>query len=191
MKNYSLFTKTICNSYNFIFFSISKRINKMKNFKVLASAMLLSAFIVSSPVAFAQAKNVGKLARHDAKDFSYGLKAGLNIASLSYDDSEIKMNDYVKSRMGLTIGAFGTLKLGTDLGVSLELLYSQQGCEFDQFITDALGITSFKMDYLNIPILLNWYVPGATGLSVKAGLQPAFLLSSSVDFELVGGSAVY
>jgi hypothetical protein len=44
------------------------------------------------------------------------------------------------------------------------------------------GATSIKLDYLNIPILINWYLPWVEGLTIKGGLQPAFLLSSSVDY---------
>ena len=148
-----------------------------KTFRNLALIML-SIFVVSSSTAFSQ-KNVGKLARHDAKDFSYGLKIGLNVSTITYGGDE------VKSRVGLVGGIFGKIKLGTDLGLSAELLYSQQGCDLEGNYDNFTTLTaSIKADYLNIPILLNWYVPGVDGLSIKAGLQPGFLLSSSVDATL-------
>ena len=156
---------------------------KMCKFRIysicVASAVLFS--FMSSPMVFSQTKgNVGKLARHDKKDFSFGLKVGLNSSLIS------EGGDDVVSGMGLAIGVFGALKLGTDLGLSAELLYSQQGCEFDRLAAAKLGVTSakIKFDYLNIPILINWYLPWVEGLTVKGGLQPAFLLASTFDFVI-------
>lgn len=74
------------------------------------------------------------------------------------------------------------------MGISAGLLYSQQGTKS----SDGVGIddVKFNFDYLNVPILANFYV--AKGLSLKAGIQPGFNVSKkakyqgvSVDFDKV------
>jgi len=165
--------------------------SKLKIYSIcIASAVLFS--FMSSPMVFSQTKgkqtksNVGKLARHDKKDFSFGLKIGVNSSIITDDD------DLAKSKIGVVGGAFGKIKLGTDLGLSAELLYSMQGCEFKYggILVGSLSSAELNLDYLNIPILINWYVPGVEGLTVKGGLQPAFLLSSKVNYNYVGGTSI-
>jgi len=135
----------------------------MKRFTFL----VFLAVIGIAPTLYSQ---TGKLARHDRKDFSYGVKAGINAATLNDKDAEM--------RFGGAVGIFGMIKLGTDIGVSADILYSQQGCKLPDIGTyTELG---YKLDYLNIPILANWYVPWVPGLTVKVGLQPGFLLSSEL-----------
>ena len=54
------------------------------------------------------------------------------------------------------------------------MYYSQQGCkDSDGGVTATLA-----NNYLNIPLLVNAYV--APGLALKAGIQPAFLLTADV-----------
>jgi hypothetical protein len=38
---------------------------------------------------------------------------------------------------------------------------------------------AYKMDYLNIPVLANYYI--IPGLAIKAGIQPGFLMSAKHD----------
>ena len=52
-------------------------------------------------------------------------------------------------------------------------MYSQQGADNNKY-----KVTT-KLDYLNIPVMANFYV--AQGLALKAGLQPGFLLSAKND----------
>ena len=44
-----------------------------------------------------------------------------------------------------------------------------------------------KMDYINVPVLLNVYV--TKGLAVKAGIQPGFKVNSKVKVSASGASA--
>lgn len=45
---------------------------------------------------------------------------------------------------------------------------------------------TWKLDYLNVPILANFYV--AKGLALKLGVQPGFKLSSKAKFKGSGAS---
>ena len=90
-------------------------------------------------------------------------KAGINIASATnYDDS--------KSKVGFVGGVEAEYGLPSNFAVSAGLLFSMQGCKWK----DEDHAT--KLNYLNIPILANYYV--WQGLAVKAGVQPGFLLSA-------------
>ena len=113
----------------------------------------------------AQKRNVGK----QAQNLFYGAKAGFNIATLSDIDDD---NNW--TRIGLCIGAFGEYKIRKDLGLTAELLYSQQGAERkEQDITVGL-----RLDYLNVPLMVNFYP--IENLAIKAGLQPGISLSSKI-----------
>ena len=78
------------------------------------------------------------------------LPAGSRIVSAVNDGEEYQLTDL----FSLTAG----------------LLYSQQGCKYDD--------ESTKLDYINVPILANVYV--AKGLAVKLGVQPAFKINDNL-----------
>ena len=73
-------------------------------------------------------------------------------------------------RTGLVIGAEGEYYLSNGwLSLSAAALYQQQGWKFKNYDTA-------KLDYINIPVLANFYV--AKGFALKIGLQPGFLVSA-------------
>ena len=82
------------------------------------------------------------------------------------------------ARVGLAIGAEGEYYTNTDwLSISAAVKYEMLGWKFKD--TDAA-----KLDYINIPILANFYV--AKGFALKVGVQPGFLVKAkqgSVDFK--------
>ena len=75
-----------------------------------------------------------------------------------------------KMKFGLVAGGEFGYHFTENMAVTAGLLYSMQGAG-SKDVDDKL-----KMDYLNIPVLFNYYV--APGLAIKAGVQPGFLLSS-------------
>ena len=60
-------------------------------------------------------------------------------------------------------------------GIALGLNYAQQGWKFNSVTT--------KLDYLNVPVVANFYV--AKGLALKTGAQFGFLLNSKLGDENV------
>lgn len=102
-------------------------------------------------------------------------KVGVNIANIT------DVND-ADPRIGLAAGAEFEYGLTDNIGLSAGVLYSMQGVK--TIIVDA-DCTS-KLDYLNVPILANYYV--AKGFAVKLGVQPGFKLSSKAKFKEPGGS---
>lgn len=102
-------------------------------------------------------------------------KVGVNIANITdADDAD--------PRIGLAAGAEFEYGLTDNIGLSAGVLYSMQG-----FKTTEEGVDcTWKLDYLNVPILANFYV--AKGFAVKLGVQPGFKLSSKAKAKGSGAS---
>ena len=92
---------------------------------------------------------------------------GGTLATLTGDTEGNKM------KLGLVAGAEFGYNFAENMGVTAGLLYSMQGSA----IKDV--DEKYKMDYLNIPVLFNYYI--VPGLAVKAGIQPGFLMRAKFD----------
>ena len=102
-------------------------------------------------------------------------KVGVNIANITdADDAD--------PRIGLAAGAEFEYGLTDNIGLSAGVLYSMQGVKTTIIDDDC----TLKLDYLNVPILANFYV--AKGFAVKLGVQPGFKLSSKAKFKESGAS---
>lgn len=69
-----------------------------------------------------------------------------------------------KMKIGLVGGAEVGYQVSDQFAVTAGLLYTMQGCAID-----SQGDPKYKLDYLNIPLLANYYV--APGFAIKAGVQ--------------------
>ena len=78
-----------------------------------------------------------------AQGLDLGIKAGVNFATFT-DASGLD------NRTGFVAGAFVGGKLGDRFGIQADLLYSQQGAEFDA--------GEFNLDYVNVPIVAKIYL---------------------------------
>ena len=111
-----------------------------------------------------------------AGSWSLQPKAGINIATMTNDDD-------AKIRTGLVVGAELDYQATPQFSISAGALYSQQGSE-----AKVQGVSgTLKMDYVNVPILVNFHV--ANGLALKAGIQPGFLINDKVEVSANGVSA--
>lgn len=86
-----------------------------------------------------------------AQGLDFGVKAGVNFSS-------IRDASGLDNRTGFVAGFFLGGKFNDKIGAQADLLYSQQGAEF------ALG--DFNLDYLNIPIVLKYYLTDNFNLQV-------------------------
>ena len=91
--------------------------------------------------------------------------AGINISTVTNSNGN-------KSKVGFIGGFDFEYGVAEKVGVSAGVLFSMQGCGWKD--------SDFKQknNYLNIPIMCNYYV--YKGLAVKAGVQPGFLLSAKM-----------
>lgn len=109
-----------------------------------------------------------------------GIKAGLNISSLTFDESELNSS----SKTGFTAGLMVDVPIAKNFSLQSELLYSQQGAKtsfFDQDVTNSNYKGTIELNYLNIPLMLKYYV--IKGLSVQAGPQIGLLLKANNKYQ--------
>ena len=123
----------------------------MKKLFLMAIVMMVSAS------AFAQ-REVGGLT----------LQPRIGIIAADFNNTED-----TQARVGLLAGAELEYYVSSHVGLSGGLYYAQQGAELENYDV------TWKLDYLNIPFVANFYV--WKGLALKAGLQPGIKLSSKLD----------
>lgn len=128
----------------------------------------MKKFLLTIAVALAATASYAQSA---AGTFSLIPKVGVNIANLTNNGGDSKI------RVGVATGAEIQYMFTDMVGIEAGVIYSQQGCK----VKDADPSTTWKLDYVNIPILANVYV--AKGLAVKLGIQPAFKVNSNLAFD--------
>lgn len=109
-----------------------------------------------------------------------GVKAGLNISSLTIDENELNSSD----KTGFTAGVMVEIPMAKNFSLQPELLYSQQGTKItfsDQEVTNSHYKSTIRLHYLNIPVMLKYYV--IKGFSVQAGPQIAILLKANNKYQ--------
>ncbi|WJS94052.1 PorT family protein [Flavobacterium johnsoniae] len=109
-----------------------------------------------------------------------GVKAGLNISSLTFDENELKSSD----KTGFTAGLMAEIPLAKSFSVQPELLFSQQGMKLsysDPEVQNSHYKSTIALNYLNIPIMLKYYV--AKGFSLQAGPQVGILLKANNKYQ--------
>jgi hypothetical protein len=104
--------------------------------------------------------------------------AGVNLATMTkFDDS--------KMRVGLAAGLEFEYGVAENFGLSAGVLYSMQGVKYDEQLFGGKVTATYKFDYINVPILANYYV--VPGLAIKAGVQPGFNVKKKADVDGVNG----
>jgi hypothetical protein len=101
----------------------------------------------------------------NAQQTHFGLKGGLNIASLSVDEGE----DY-DSRVGLHLGGLAHIHITQHFAVQPELVFSMQGGESDN------DDFKFKLNYINVPVMLQYMT--SDGFRIQTGPQFGFLVGA-------------
>ena len=120
-----------------------------------------------------------------AEKSSYlGSKGGLNLAKVSTDgfDFDGVVIENLTSRTGLVAGAFGSFGIAENLSIQTEVLFSQKGAKFDTSMT-VQGITAdvellFKLDYIEVPVLLKYSIPVQGSIRPNLFCGPALAIKS-------------
>ena len=84
-----------------------------------------------------------------------------------------------KARVGFVVGPEFEYTLSNHFSLAMGFNYSQQGAK-----QDDLDIT-YKMDYLTLPIVANFYI--VKGLALKAGIQPGYNIKAKMNASTVVG----
>lgn len=164
----------------------------MKN-RIIMAAMLLGTVLTAS-------------AQRKVGSFTIQPKVGMTVSSMTNDPEMTaavvstqktpeeygELGDYgdlqflvasntgIKEKIGLIAGAEAEYQVSRRLGLSAGVLYSMQGARYNDFLGINIAMTDAKirLEYINIPIIANFYV--VKGLALKAGLQPAFCVKNEV-----------
>ena len=134
--------------------------------------------------------------------FHIGIKGGANITKID----GVSFKD--QFRYGYHIGGFAEIGLGNKFGIQPEVLFNQYSTRLDSNYKSVYqGVfnsdqSSVKLNYLSIPILLNYKLLG-NFLSLQAGPQFGVLINQDKtllqnggdafkkgDFSLVGGAQI-
>ncbi|WP_297830584.1 porin family protein [uncultured Rikenella sp.] len=134
----------------------------MKKYAILSMAAA-AAMIASVSTASAQ------------KTFTWGPKAGMTVSNMSHTD--------MNAKVGFTAGIFTEYRVDW-FGLSGEVLYSRQGVTNKETIDGTKIKTRLKSDYLNVPVLANFYV--TQNLALKTGVQAGFCLGASSITKIDG-----
>ncbi|MAZ29490.1 MAG: hypothetical protein CL868_20750 [Cytophagaceae bacterium] len=117
-----------------------------------------------------------------AQKTRYGVKAGINVSSLSGD-----VFDDASSRVGAAAGFFATIPVGGNFSFQPEFLYSGQGVKPDS--GDNPVNQREELDYLQVPLLLradfgNFYAN--LGPQVGIGVWNSFNNEAYKNFDYSG-----
>lgn len=112
----------------------------------------------------------------DALTPSFGIKGGVNFATVSGDDF-----DSPDSRTSFHVGLLAEFPLTEMFSLQAEALYSGQGFEsdLDGEIFGGEGKVEYQLDYINVPVLAKVYI--LDGLSIEAGPQFGFKVNEEID----------
>lgn len=128
--------------------------------------MMIVAFVAATVSASAQ--NINR----EVGAFTLQPKVGLALGSFSGEYiKEVGSTADPKTRVGFIAGVEGEYYATNWLGVALGLNYAQQGWKVDG--------NKAKLDYLNVPLVANFYV--AKGLALKTGAQFGFLVNAKAE----------
>ena len=100
-----------------------------------------------------------------SQELDFGIKLGSNFASIS----DAKQDS--STRTGIQAGIFGGVKFNDKVGINLDVLYSQQGADFNA--------GAFDLTYVNLPLVLKYFLVG--GLHIQAGPQFGILIDDSLS----------
>ena len=132
--------------------------------------MMIAAMMVATLSANAQ---------NEVGQWSLQPKAGINISKIT--------GTGMSSRVGFAGGLEAEYGIAKNFGLAFGALYSMEGCKYPANGLD--GNINFNLGYINIPILAQLYV--VKGLALKAGLQPAFNVTSKWSEDGVSVKSKY
>jgi hypothetical protein len=108
----------------------------------------------------------------------FGLKAGLNLASLSGDD--VFEEGALGNRTGFSGGLFVGIPVTENFLIQPEVLYSQKGAHVEAAGEEA----AIKLDYVEVPVLFKGrFGSGGAKPSVFAGPAVGFKVTGKTEFE--------
>ena len=150
----------------------------MKTLKGIATvALMIGAITLSNAQDTTTSTTVNSTSASE-KGPSFGVKGGVNFATISGDDDSDP-----DSRTSFHVGLLGEFPLTDMFSIQAEALYSGQGFKSNipGGIVGGDGKVEYQLDYINVPVLAKIYI--TTGLSVEVGPQFSFKVNEEVDSD--------
>lgn len=130
----------------------------------------------------------GQVGKPKTLKTSFGVKAGLNLSTISNNQSNISFSPTMNA--GFHAGAvanlhFGHRNQGSPVGTGIfglqpELLYSMQG-----FVAEGNRI---NFNYISLPIMAKFYV--TKGFNIEVGPYFSYLISSAPNSTVINGTQI-
>ncbi len=105
----------------------------------------------------------------EAQQPHFGLKGGVNIASLHFND-----NSPIESKVGVHAGILAHIHASKTWAVQPEVFYSLEGAK--ETLIGGNTKVKYSLHYINVPILLQYMFNN--GFRLEGGPQIGFLLSA-------------
>ena len=143
-------------------------------------------FVMAVVAIMATMNVVAQNVRHDIGSFTLQPMAGVSVGSMSgsisyytldYGFSSPRVETKDEMRLGFVGGLEAEYYINNWLSASAGVAYTMQGWRLKEKHSGEKF--NQNLDYLNIPVLVNFYV--AKGFALKVGFQPGFLLSAKYD----------
>jgi hypothetical protein len=110
----------------------------------------------------------------------FGLKGGVNLATLSAQEFTATANPGTNNKTAYHVGAFVNIPLSATIRLQPELVLSSQGSKMEEQRTTTGGTTQYiyeeDLNYINLPIMLQVQTVG--GFFVETGPQFSYLLDA-------------
>lgn len=119
--------------------------------------LFLGLAITAGSLAFAQEKTQSSTPVH------FGVKAGLNVASINADS--------FKAKAGIYGGFFANIPVASTFSIQPEVLYNGAGAKYE-----GSSDTRLNLDYISVPVMFQYNV--LPDLYLEAGPQFSFLINS-------------
>lgn len=135
--------------------------------------LILGIAVMSTTLAFAQTTSSSGSSMSSVR---FGIKAGMNVASLSKDAG---LEDQ-KSKIGFNAGVFANIPVAESFSIQPEVLYNQLGAKVEDQYT-VLGVTtkdsySTHLDYVSVPLMFQYnFIPN---FYVEAGPEFGFMVGA-------------
>lgn len=117
----------------------------------------------------------------NAQSIKFGLKAGLNVSSLSGTSAAMS------SAYGVHAGGLVEFKILDKFAIQPEVLFSTQGAKSEETTNFGTGIenqtSNIHLAYINIPLMAKYFV--VQGLFVELGPQCSFLIDAKNKKETI------
>lgn len=112
----------------------------------------------------------------------FGVVGGLNSATFGGKDATDPSPD---SKTGGLLGAMVVVPIRPNFAFQPELLYTMKGA----VLTDPSGDATFKMNYIQLPLLVRFDVPASGGVKPFVLAGPGIAFRQACNFEVKGSFA--